>query len=122
MKYGDMVEQVCGIGWRSTETEKDGGYGVACMVAFLRGENPSLRDLANHLEVEPRRIKKAFIKMSSTGLFTDKFNAKNNNELLGRGFSDSVQYMNCWTSDDGYRAAWCQIAAIASGLISRSYR
>tara|TARA_Y100000310_G_C20031399_1_gene511969 strand:- start:24 stop:392 length:369 start_codon:yes stop_codon:yes gene_type:complete len=122
MRYGDIVEQVCGSSWRNTEAEKDGGYGVACMVAFLRGTNPSLRDLAAHLEVEPRRIKKAFIKMSSTGLFTDKFGARDNKELLGRGVSNSVQHMNCWTSDDAYRAAWCQVAAIASGFITRSYR
>lgn len=122
MKYNDIVDSVCGSSWRNTDEERDGGMGVACMVAFLKGVDPNMKKIAEHLEIEPRRIKKAFVRLSSNGLFNNKFNARENKELLGKGISDTSMHMDCWTEDDAYRAAWCHVAAIASGFISRSYR
>lgn len=122
MKYLDVVEHVCGKTWKETEEEEQGGYGVACMIAFLKGVEPNLQNMADHLNVEKYKLKKAFVRLTGNGLFSDKCNAKKDRELLGKGFSDSSLHMSIWTEDDAYRAAWCHIAAIAGGFITRSYR
>ena len=53
MQYEVSVQDCCGANWREVSAEeKDGGYGVACMLAFLNGCQPYLEDLARWLTTE----------------------------------------------------------------------
>lgn len=106
MKYEDVVRKVCGDGWRAvSKEERDGGYGVACVVAFLRGVRPSVADLASHLQVSSDEILPAHTRLLRNGVFSSRFNAKRDQALLSNLAEEEAQ------------RAWAHIAALAGGFI-----
>jgi hypothetical protein len=122
MKYEDVVQSVCGKGWRSdSENEKDAGYGVAMMIAFLKGTTPDLVNLSTHLEIPSLELVRSFSRMLRCGMFEEK--NKRDNELIGNGFSETVFHNDFskkyWTVEKAYVCAWGYIAGIASGSIDR---
>ncbi len=106
MKYEDSVRRVCGDNWRSVgREERDGGYGVACMKAFLQGVRPSVSDLSSHLQVSIDEIVAAHTRLLRNGAFTPRFNAKRDEALLKN------------INEDDAQRAWGHIAALAGGFI-----
>lgn len=101
MKYEDFVRRVCGDDWRTVnDAERHGGYGVACVKAFMRGVRPSAADLATHLQVTPDEIATAYNRLNRNGIFSHRWAAKKDAELQ----RDS-------------EFAWAHIAALASGFL-----
>lgn len=101
MKYEDFVRRVCGDDWRTVnDAERHGGYGVACIKAFMRGVRPSAVDLAAHLQVTPDEIATAYNRLNRNGVFSHRWAAKRDTLLQ--------------TEDDH---AWSHIAAIAGGFV-----
>jgi len=122
MKYEDVVQSVCGKGWKSDfEGDKDAGYGVAMMIAFLKGVTPDLGSLSTHLEIPPLELVRSFSKMLRCNIFEEK--NKSDNELIGNGFSETAFHNSFskkyWTKEKAYACAWGYIAGIASGAIDR---
>jgi hypothetical protein len=106
MKYEEVVRRICGDTWKTeSKEERDGGYGVACVLAFMRGVRPSLADLSSHLQVTTEEIAPAHLRLTRNGVFTSRFNAKR----------DSSLQMNL--SQDESQRAWAHIAALSGGFI-----
>lgn len=107
MRYEDMVRRVCGEDWKTVNPqEKAGGIGVACVLAFIRGNvKPSIQDFSNFLGVEDSEIVFPYTRLSRVGVFSQRFNAKKD-PLLTNNFG----------SDESQRA-WGHIAGISSGYI-----
>ena len=107
MRYEDTVRKICGDNWKTVnKEERDGGYGVAIMIAFLRGCRPSISELANHLEVEHDEIVAPYTRLSYNGVFYRDWGAKNDAGLLG----ESPDWHD-------HEIAWSHIAAVSGGLI-----
>ena len=113
MKFEESVSAVCGENWRKLpDDERDGGFGVALMEAFLESTRPTLDDLAKFLEMddeEKRLAEVPFRRLHAAGLFSMKFNARRDRALNG------------WTSKHEGRAAWCYVAGAASGWVGGGY-
>ena len=111
MRYEDTVRKVCGDDWKTVSPhEKDGGYGVAIVIAFLRNCRPAISDLATHLEVPPDEIVTAYTRLAKNGVFQKTWGARKDSWLLGQ------------TGDDGtHNFAWSHIAALAGGFIGVVY-
>jgi hypothetical protein len=124
MKYEDVVESVCGNSWnKSSIEEMQGGYGVAMMIAFMKGEAPVLNGLSRAIDVNKRDLDLPYQRLLMTGMFSKNFDAKGDLELLGKGFSATAIYIKdkkFWVEDGAYRNAWAHVAAIASGFIDRN--
>jgi hypothetical protein len=112
MKYENNVKEICGDNWRETDSnERDGGYGVAMMIAFLNGARPNLDDFSRHLKVEISEIETAYRRLQSNGVFTPSYNAKNDPVLLGEHDIEPIEI----------RAAWAIVAGQASGFVGQGY-
>lgn len=110
MKYEDIVKTICGDNWRSLDQdEKDGGYGVACMLAFMRGAEPVPVKVAAHLGIPVSEIQTAYTRLDQCGLFSKEFDARKDKWLLGQG--NSRQNM----------CAWGYVAGLSSGMVSRCF-
>jgi hypothetical protein len=109
MKYDKEVRYVCGDDWRSqSQEERDGGFGVAMMVAYLQGASPNYEDIASSLGLSPREAAEAsipFRRLQVSGMFSDEFDALSDQALAGNA------------SDVDVRTAWCQVAGTASGWL-----
>ncbi len=110
MKYEDHVRKVCGESWRTIdEQEAQGGYGVACMKAYLQGVKPSLPEISKHLGVTPDEIGGAFIRLLRNGAFNRDsrrqpcWDAKNDHQLNN---DREIDY-----------PLWAFVAAVASGFL-----
>jgi hypothetical protein len=106
MRYEDFVRKVCGDDWKAVSLEeRQGGYGVACMAAFMRNAKPSVNEMANHLGIISDEIYMPFTRLARAGAFNQRWNAKRDKALLSH------------MGDDEAQRAWSHIAAIASGFI-----
>jgi len=105
MEYENMIETICTEHWKDNEVEKDGGLGVACVLAYMKGVKPKLEDLARHLKLDPKDIERPFNRLLVNGIFNaESYNARNDKALLGK------------TDPRTSRTAYCILAGISSGL------
>ena len=110
MKYGEIVSSVCGENWRTVNQEEcEGGYGVACLLAFMKGADANAESLARHLGVAVEDIQASYSRLLRSGLFSEDFDAKHDKWLLGK------------CSNRQSECAWGHVAGIAAGLIYRSF-
>ena len=124
MRYEDTIKRICGDDWNvASIEERDGGYGVACVMAVLDGANSNTEEIAYTLlavreDEEPseeavkelaKLIEVPYRRLGASGIFSKRFNLRRDKCL--NGFS---------TPHDG-RTAWCHIAGIASGYIGQGY-
>jgi hypothetical protein len=106
MRYEDIVRKVCGDDWRTvSHSEREGGYGVACVLAFMRGAKPNIGDLANHLGVAADEIVPAYQRLNRSGAFSNRWNVKRDRAMQGH------------MSDEETQKTWAHIAAVAGGFI-----
>ena len=122
MQYEEIIKGVCGDYWnQSSWEEKQGGYAVGCVIAFLNGVNPELSALSAHLGVPVKELSKPYSRLLYSGVFSDNYNAKGDLALLGKDISQTSTYLKgYWDKDRSILAAWCHIAAIGSGAIERN--
>ena len=106
MLYDDFVKTVCGENWKTDSIpDREGGYGVAIVVAFMKGIKPDLNLMAKHLGIESTILLQSFNNLMDCGIFSDKFNAKKDRMLLGHENVDNAEM------------AWMQICGISSAMI-----
>lgn len=107
MKYEDYVRKFCGETWKTiSDQERQGGYGVAVMFAYLRGVKPTLNDVAKHLGVTADEINIPFVRLLRNGAFhKDKWKSKTDSCLTGE------------EGDDEAHRAWGFVAAVSGGFL-----
>lgn len=111
MKYEEVVRRICGDDWRTVSPqERDGGYGVACVQAFLKGVRPVPADLAAHLSVKPDDLIVGYTRLNKNGVFSyDNYNAKHDKGLQAPMGSDD------------WNRTWGHIAAMAGGFMGKPW-
>jgi hypothetical protein len=110
MKYEDKVRRVCGDSWNSKTasiSDREGGIGVACVVAFLHGVNPTPDNLCRHLNISIEELYPPFSRLYHYGAFTFQ-NLKKDSDIVSKSTDK--------TADHASQLAWCHLAGIASGL------
>lgn len=107
MKYEDRVRKICGEDWNTiSEQEKQGGYGVACLLAYMKGARPSLPEISKHLEVTADEISVPFVRLLRNGAFNrERWDSKNDRALLGEDGEASAHH------------SWGFVAAVSSGFL-----
>ena len=121
-EYESIVNAVCNTpDWgNATEDERYGCIGVACVLSFIKGTKPSIREMSRHLGLYPDEIDIPLKRLSINGVFSTRFDIAKDNVLHGN-IDDNV--INTGRSEivfsaaDKTRNAWCTIAGIASGFI-----
>lgn len=111
MKYEETIRSICGDNWRvANAQERDGGYGLACIEANLRGVRPNLSDMATHLQVRPDEIATGFNRLQKNGVFNPEvFDLRHDSDLSG---------------DNGREAedrAKAHLAALAGGFLGKPW-
>lgn len=122
MKYEDFITQrkLLGTEWKSDNESFESGLGIAIVCSYLANIKPTVEEMAKHLDVPTGVLATPFKRLLYSGIFSKKFNARQDLELLGRGVNPSNSYTDLINSNDIIRNAWCIIAGIAAGHIFRS--
>ena len=103
----EHVREICGENW--LDEEKDGGYGVAMVYAYIKGCRPLLNDLAKYLSLPCDELNKPFIRLEAGGIFSKKFDARHDLQLLKKCGNNKTQ------QEEWGQRAWAFVAGIASG-------
>lgn len=109
-EYEDMVRTVCGEDWNSQskpQDERDGGFGVAMVAAYLKGTPSKLMDLAKEIEAPPYLLDFAYRRLQVNGLLSD------------RSWVLSDPYMVSTANPDRTLQLWCHVAALSSGFLGK---
>lgn len=115
-EYEKIVSSVCGSNWNSSEIsleERDGAYGVAMVLAALRGSRTNINDLSYAIRVPVQNLERAYKRLMLNGIFHQTSYIWNDQLLRGE-VSDREDSLNV-------NKAWCYIAGMASGFIFRVY-
>ena len=116
----NFVTFICGENWEeASDEDRRGGYGVACMQAYINGIKPTVDEFVKFLEIPIEDVKAPFAQLLQSGLFSKAFNARGDTSLnikldvkKGKDKEDYLRDIKC---------AWGHIAAISSGTIVRNY-
>ena len=112
MRYEDTVRKICGDDWKTVAAqEKEGGFGVAIVTAYLRGCRPAVNDLVAHLsgkpgEVTPDDIIAPYTRLMRAGVFSKDWGARKDKALL-----------NQTGIKEDFDRAMSHVAGIAGGFI-----
>ncbi len=110
MKYEKEVEKICGASFSSLDDiEKQGAYGVACVLSFIDGVNPKVEDMSKHLKLTTEQLSNPFFRLLKDGVFSNRFDAKHDS------------WLNADSKELHYYCSWGFIAGISSGLIQKHY-
>lgn len=95
-----------------SEEDWQGCIGVACVMAVLDGAKPSIFEISRKLQIEitNEHLEMAFDRLRVNGIFSAKYNLRNDMALLGRAEPETWR-----TASEINISAWCGIAGIASG-------
>lgn len=115
--YEQVVRVICGDDWASpdkTADERDGGFGVAIIMAYIDGVPCRLQDLSRALDTPPYLLEMAYKRLQMNGLFSSRSWVLNDQDLLSYG--DNNLNINGM-----YKClrAWCFIAGMASGFTGK---
>jgi len=113
-KYENLLKIICNtedLGSLSA-AEWEGCLGVACVMAAKEGVEPTINILSRHLDIPPQdqNFKNAFDRLRMNGIFTAKYNVREDKALSG--FSKDTEWR---TSNEISLNAWCILAGVASG-------
>lgn len=112
-QYLKVVNLICGDNWNTSEVsldERDGGYGVAIVLACLQRVNPRLNDLSEAIGTPHFVLEMAYRRLQVNGVISY------GSEFL----KDTSLVMTNARTEEELNAAlksWCHIAGIASGFV-----
>lgn len=115
-EYEKIVSSICGSNWNSSETtleERDGGYGVAIVLAAMRGARVNLNDLSYAVKENVSNLERAYKRLSLNGIFSQKSFIWND-PLLKEDITENSDSIRV-------HRAWCHIAGLASGYTYRLF-
>jgi hypothetical protein len=110
--YSEIIGMVCRTDdWRKGSLqERQGALGLAMVISFLKGENPSLEDMSDNLDISMQELDLPFRRLLVNGVFSTSQKLRTDPILLGRA-------TKTWMlPSERTRNAWCHLAGIASGL------
>jgi hypothetical protein len=116
-EYESVISNVCMVNnWRHLpQEERQGAIGVGVVLAYMKGVKPNVVAMARHLNLPPSEIDTPLNRLSTNGVFSTRYDVKNDDALLGRCGDLSYAQMKI-TESSRMRRAWGIIAGIASGL------
>lgn len=118
MKYELEIKKICGEDWKTVnDAERDGGYGVAIVIAYLRGVKPTLSELSKHIGVAPDELSRAFSR-----LFKNKAIGKNETWNMKKDsyftyFAKNADDVKNLESNLDFFRNWSFVAAVAGGFL-----
>ena len=118
-EYETIIKDVCKLdNWRhARRNERDGAIGVACMLSFLKGVNPSIIDISRDIGVSTDEVQVPFRRLLINRVFSARYAAREDPILLGK--AESIYLGDSGVIHTAYeqtRNAWAILAGIASGL------
>jgi hypothetical protein len=115
-KYEPLLQTICRTDdyYKLPENEWEGCLGVACVISAIEGVVPNMFSLSKHLDVPHynKNLQKAFERLRINGIFSDKYDVKNDKKLNGQAEDAKMA-----SASELERNAWCTIAGIAGGLV-----
>jgi len=119
--YHDLAMDICNLytdkdtGEKkvATHEEIEGYYGVAIMLSFLKGVEPSAYEIAKHLGVEPETLEIPVSRLRVNGLLGNKLSIKKDRVLKDQNHKFGTRWIN---NKHFSRVSWCVIAGVAGGL------
>jgi hypothetical protein len=119
-EYISITQEVCLVHgeFRSlSQQDRDGVMGVACMLAFLKGVRPTSHEFSKHLGVDENVIRRPFRRLLINGVFSEKFDARNDPVFIGGASNIVISGGDIkFSGNERTRNAWAIIAGLASGL------
>lgn len=115
--YARIVTDICGDRWASLDSptdERDGGYGVAMVLAHLNGVRASLNEFSTFLRVPPFVLETSYKRLQLNGIFSPQSFVRGDPLLRGESSDDYEDAMAC-------HRAWCHIAGLASGYTGKAF-
>lgn len=109
-EYENIVKHVCGDDWNSanrSDDEKDGGFGVAMILAFIRGTNSRLHDLAREINVPPYALEIAYKRLQINGLLSSRSWVLSDPLLYDNGNHDYMSRVRAWSHIAGLASGFC---------------
>jgi len=112
-EYQDIIRTVCRIDRMSgiPLAERQGAFGVAIALAFLKGVKPKVEDMARHLGCNRADLDIPFKRLLTNGFFSQRYAAKEDSVLTGH--CEDVRWHS---ASERSRNAWAMIAGLAGGL------
>tara|TARA_Y100000034_G_C6534505_1_gene230402 strand:+ start:134 stop:505 length:372 start_codon:yes stop_codon:yes gene_type:complete len=113
-KYASIVGDICGISWdrlnkqtlsSDLEAERDGWIGVSCVIAYMKGVQPTTEAMAQHFAVSRNDVDAPMRRLHRNKIFDKKNDIREDQILLGKDIDPMIT-----------RRAWCGIAGIASNF------
>ena len=115
-KYEPLLQTICRTDdyYKLPEEEWEGCLGVACVISTIEGVTPNMFSLSKHLDIPHfnKNLHSAFEKLRVNGIFSDKYDLKNDVKLNGISHGNTMA-----SASELERNAWCNIAGIAGGFI-----
>lgn len=120
-EYENIAKHYCKVAnfKSASQEEKDGMIGIACVLAFMRGEEPIADRLAANVGLDLEEIQTVYNRLLVNGLFSNRLNIKNDPVLVGTTTDIEVPFGSSkysFKSFEQTRNAWCLIAGIASNV------
>lgn len=122
-EFADIVRNVCRLtNWKTaTIEEKQGAIGVACVLAYLRGANAGVSDLADAIGVSPVDVEMPFKRLLVNGVFSSKMNVRNDPIFTGEIEDKQVSaqdnsFFYTFSASEQTQNAWCLLSGISGGL------
>lgn len=114
-EYEDIIRYVCGDNWMNTDLdERDGAYGVAMTLAYMKGVPSRLGELSAEIGVPPYVLEMAFRRLQVNGIFCQRSPVFTDPIL--RNEHDGSEYEQRRTL-----LAWCYIAGLSSGYTGKGF-
>jgi hypothetical protein len=114
-RYENIVSSICNVSdFDALDTKEwEGCLGVAMVLAYMKGVDPSLTNLTNHLNVGEFELENAFDRLRINGIFTSHIGVRKDKVLMGQ-----QKRSNPWISKKHLtEVAWGVIAGYASGFV-----
>lgn len=109
--YQSFIEKVCCCEKsKMNDAERDGYWGVACIMACINGVDTSVNRISEHLGVDRNFIERPFRRLAYADYLQDDI--IKNDQILKSSCGKKNKL-----NDDEVRNAWCIVAGIASGFI-----
>jgi len=114
-KYANIVGDICGISWDrlnksilpdGLEAERYGWIGVSCVIAYMKGVQPTIEAMAKHFGVSLNDVDAPMHRLHRNKIFDKKNDIRQDPIFLGKDIDSMIT-----------RRAWCHVAAVSSGFV-----
>ena len=110
-RYEDVLKEICNVDnlYHLRRKEWEGCLGVAMVLAFIKGVDPTYSSLSGHLGIPPydKNLSNAFERLKINGIFNKEFGIKDDPIYQGGENFDSHEM----------KLAYCNLAGVAGGFI-----